>query len=288
MRSLRLLLVLPLALTACFFPADRGRALEARVEQLEQDKSRMEAELQQARQQLSATLPQIDEKVAEVTRALASLDTASRRSSADIGVQLQKAVEDVAELRGQVETYLYKIGELESALARYTEEQNKKLLELQGSDAVKAAEARRKAEELPRPADKKDFLALAQRQQQEGEAGVARQLYGEFLKKWPRDPLAGEAHFGLGEGYLAENKCREALFEYGKVVQEFPRAPSAPRAYLRSSECFRTLKMNDEARLALEEVIRLHPKSEAAKAARAQLAELNKKKPAPAKKKGAK
>lgn len=285
MRRLPLLL-LPLTLSACFFPADRGRALEARVEQLEQERSRMEAELQQARQQLSATLPKIDEKVGEVTRALAGLDTASRRSSADIGVQLQKAVEDVAELRGQVETYLYKISELEGALARFTEEQNRKLLELQGSDAVKAAEAKRRAEELPRPTDKREFLALAQRQQTEGQGAVARQLYGEFLKKWPRDPLAGEAHFGLGETYLAEDKCREALFEYGKVVQEFPKAPSAPRAYLRSSECFHTLKMNDEARLALEEVIRLHPRSDAAKTARTRLAELSKKKPVPAKKKG--
>ncbi len=272
------LLVLP----ACFYPADRGRALEARVEKLDADNTRLQTELQQARDQLASTLPRIDEKVAEVTRALKGLDTAARRNDADIGIQLQKTVEDLAQLRGQVETYLYKITELETALAKYSEESEKKLAALKGPEAVKEAEATRKAQELERPADKKDFLALAQERAKAGELLVARQLFNEFLKKWAKDALVGEAHFGLGETYFAENKCREALFEYGKVLQEHPKTPSAPDAYLRSSDCFKQLKMREESRLALEELVRSHPKSAAAKTARTRLAELDKAKKAPA------
>jgi len=193
-------------------------------------------------------------------------------------------VEDLAQLRGQVEEYLFKIGQLETALATSKEETDRRLLELQGSDAVKAAEAKRKAEELPRPTDKKEFLALADSKRKEDSA-LARQLYREFLKKWPKDPLAGQAHFGLGESYVAEEKCREALPEYGRVMQNFPKAPAAPDAYLRASECFRELKMADESRLALEELVSAHPKSAAAKTARARLAELGRSKRAPTRKK---
>jgi tol-pal system protein YbgF len=277
------LIALPLALSGCFYPADRGRALEARLEKIDATQARLQEELKQTRAQLDATLPLIDQKVAEVSKALQSLDTASRRTGADIGIQLQKTVEDLAQLRGQVETYLYKIGELEGALARTSDETEKRLLALKGDEALKEAEARKKAEELKRPTDKKEFLALAQEKAKAGDVTLARQLYSEFLKKWPKDALAAEAHFGLGETYFTEDKCREALFEYGKLLQEYPKADSTPNAYLRSSDCFKKLKMQEESRLALEELVKGYPKSEAAKTAKSRLAELDKAKKAPKK-----
>jgi tol-pal system protein YbgF len=277
------LIALPFLLSGCFYPAARGRALETRLDQLDASQAQIQAELKRTREQLDATLPLIDEKIAQVSKALDGLDKASRRSGADIGIQLQKTVEDLAQLRGQVETYVYKIGELEAALARTAEDTDKRLLALKGEEALKEAEARKKAEELKRPTDKKEFLALAQDKAKAGDVVLARQLYGEFLKKWPKDALVADAHFGLGESYFAEDKCREALFEYGKLLQEHPKAPSTPEAYLRSSECFQKLKMQDEARLALEELVKGYPKTDAAKTAKTRLAELDK-----AKKKGSK
>jgi tol-pal system protein YbgF len=275
------LIALPLAISGCFYPADRGRTLEARIEKIDATQAQLQKELTQTREQLAATLPLIDQKIAEVTKALQSLDTASRRSGADIGIQLQKTVEDLSQLRGQVETYLYKIGELETALARTSEDTEKRLLALKGDEALKEAEARKKAEELKRPTDKKEFLALAREKAQGGELVLARQLYSEFLKKWPKDALAAEAHFGLGETFFTEDKCREALPEYGRLLQDYPKAESTPNAYLRSSECFKKLKMQEESRLALEELVKGYPKSEAAKTAKARLAELDKAKKAP-------
>jgi TolA-binding protein len=272
------------SLAGCFYPADRGRALEARVDRLTRDSEAHKGQLEDAERKLRETLPRIDEKVAEVTRALESLDRASRRSEADSAVQLQKTIEDVAQLRGQMDLYLHKIGELEAQLGRTQAELEGRLASLQGPEAQRAAEARRKAEELERPTDKRQFLSLADQKAKAGEGLVARQLYGEFLKKWPKDPLTGDAHFGLGELFFAEDRCREALFEYGKVIQEHPRSGSAPKAYLRSSECFRKLKMAAEAKLALEELVKAHPKSDAATTARARLAELEPKKAPPPKK----
>jgi tol-pal system protein YbgF len=278
------LIALPLALSGCFYPADRGRALEARLEKISTTQAQLQEELKQTRVQLDATLPLIDQKVAEVSKALQSLDTASRRTGADIGIQLQKTVEDLAQLRGQVETYLYKIGELETALSKTNEQTEKQLLALKGDEALKEAEARKKAEELKRPTDKKEFLSLAQEKAKGGDMTLARQLYTEFLKKWPKDALAAEAHFGLGETYFTEDKCREALFEYGKLLQEYPKSDATPNAYLRSSDCFKKLKMQEESRLALEELVKGYPKSDAAKTAKSRLTELDKAKKAAPKK----
>jgi tol-pal system protein YbgF len=282
-------------LAGCFYPADRGRILESKVDRLAADNAALTTELNDTKAKLAATVPKIDDKIAEVSKAMESLDKASHRSDADIGIQFQKTVEDLAQLRGQVETYLFKINELETALKKASDDTDKRLTELQGAEAVKAAEAKKKAEELKRPEDKKEFLAMAEGKAKAGDLPLARQLYNDFLKKWPKDELTGEAHFGLGESYYNDDKCREALFEYGKVIQEFTKAKSAPVAYLRSAECFKKLKMGDESKLALEELLKQYPKSDSAKTAKAKLAELEKDKPkkgapppaaAPAPKKG--
>jgi tol-pal system protein YbgF len=259
-------------LTGCFYPADRGKLLETRFDRLQGENESLRAELEQTQKSL---LPRIDEKVAEVTVALQSLDKASRRSSADTGVLLQKTIEDMALLQGQVETYLHQLSELREKLQEVQDETERKLTALAGPEAMRAAEARRRTAELERPREPRPFLELAA-QKRKDEPQVARRLYDEFFKTWPKDPLVGEAHFGLGEVFFAENKCREALFEYGKVIQEHPKTSSAPEAYLRSSDCFARLKMNAEAKLALEEVVRSHPKSEAAKTARTRLAKMGK------------
>jgi tol-pal system protein YbgF len=253
----------------------RGRALETRVDTLTADNEQLKAELKDIQTKLSATIPKIDAKIAEVAKALDSLDRASRRSGADATVQLQKAIEDVAELRGQTEAYVHQINELESELKKSTNETDLRFAELQGPEAAKLAVARRKFEELNKPADKKAFLKLADEKLNAGELVLARQLYADFLKRWGKDDLAGEAHYGLGETFYQEDKCREALAEFGKVVQEYVRTKSAPNAYLHSADCFKKLKMSNESRLALEEVIRNYPKTPAAKEAKLKLAELS-------------
>lgn len=259
--------------SGCFYPADRGRALEAKVDRMKEENEELLAELRRQQEKLTATLPKVDAKMAEMSEALESLDRAARRSDADIGVQMQKSIEDVAALRGQVETYLHRISELEAGLARISEDTR-----------PRQADAQRKTEEVARPTDKKEFLAFAQDKAKSGEHAVSRQLFAEFLKKWPKDELSGEAHFGLGESFFSEEKCREALHEYGQVIQHHSKTRSAPQAYLRSADCFAKLKMLDESRLALEEVVRSYPKSEPAKLAKTRLAQLDKAKKVPPKK----
>lgn len=265
-----------LSLTACFYPSDRGRALETRVDRLESDKADLARQLVAEQQKIDAMVPQIEAKIAEVSKALASLDQAARRTGADTGVQLQKTVEDVADLRGQLELAQHRLQVLEDGVKQLNDSTQQKL-SMQGEQAKAEADARRRAEELKRPTDKKGFLALAQQKVQEEDLPLARTLYTEFLQKWPKDPLAAEAHYELGETWFGQQKCREALFEYGKVIQDFPRSKVVPGAYLHSGKCFAALNMDKEARLALEELIRSYPKAPEAKQAHKDLATLGRK-----------
>ncbi|MGZ6162765.1 MAG: tetratricopeptide repeat protein [Myxococcaceae bacterium] len=259
MRAVRTTLPLGLlALAGCFYSSEAGKNLETRVDKLDHD---VRAEQKAQQEKLDEQQSRIDQKIAQVSKALDSLDEASRRSGADASVQLQKVIEDLAQLRGQVEAYTHSVDALQ--------------------DRATAAKGSPPAADVPRPTDKKEFFALAQSKAKAGDITAARSLYVEFVRKWPKDDLAGDAHFALAESYYAQDNCPEALPEYGQLIKNFGKSKSVPLAYVRSGDCFARLKNPEAARLAYEQVLSDYPKSSEAKLAQKGLAAL--KKPPPPK-----
>jgi tol-pal system protein YbgF len=270
----RLIVLVPFLLSGCFFPADRGRIVEGRLDTLTEENQKLRDALKETQARLDKTTTQLQE-------ALEQLDTASRTTGANIGVKVDTAIQDVAQLRGQVESDQHRMIELEGRLAEVDVKLSSQAATAAKPDKPDGKGEPAKAEEK-KPDNAKDFLKLAEDKAKAGDTETARRLFTELMRKWPKDDLAGEAHFALGETYYTDKKCREALYEYGKVLADFAKTRSAPSAYLRSSECFKELKMGAESKLALEELVKQHPKSDAAKTAKQRLAELEK----PEKKKG--
>ncbi len=242
------------AVSGCFYPADRGRLVEIRLDALQADNEELKKDLQDTRGRL-------EDATGQLQAALDQLDRASRTTGANIGVKVDTALQDVAVLRGQVESQSVKLQELET--------------KLNSQPAVASAAPEPKKEELKRPDDPAEFFKLAQSKAKD-EVDLARRLFNEFMKKWPKHELVGEVHYELGETYFNEKSWREALYEYNKLINDLPKTKSAPMAYLHTAECFKQLKMKDEEQLALEELVKLHPKSDAAKTAKTRLAELRK------------
>src|SRR5262249_61506000 len=122
---------------ACFYSSEAGKGLETRVDKLQKDSDQLKADQKAQSEKLDQQLPRIDQKIAEVTKALDSLDEASRRRGADTSVELQKVIEDLAQLRGQVEAYTHNLDALESR-------------------AAASADSKKPAADVPRPTDKKE------------------------------------------------------------------------------------------------------------------------------------
>lgn len=273
-----LLLLAALPAAGCFYPSDRGRLLEQNVDRLRAENEALRKELSEARSLLDAQLPRLDEKVAQVNKATEELRKAARQSGADVALDLKKTQEEVVALHGRLEAVEFQGRAYDASLKALQAEHQVHLDALKGEQARAEAEAKRRAEELSRPADKRQFLQLAQDKLKAKELPAARQLLTEWLKKWPRDEAAAEAHQALGVSYAEDGKCREALFEFSKVIQDHPKSAAAPDALLRSSTCFAEVGMADESRLALEELLASYPKSAAAAQAKVRLDALNRKK----------
>ncbi len=260
--------------SACWVPVEQGKRMEARLDRIEQENELASQQFEEQRAAVRERVAKVDQKIAEVQKKLDELNAVSHRTGADLAVNQDKLTEQVRKLQGDLEADRHRLDLLDQSIASQRTDLEGKFAALKGAGALEDYEAKKKAAALKRPADKPAFFALAQSQEQAGEPGVARELYQEYVRKWPTDPRSADAWFRLGELNFGEKRYREAVLAYGKVAQDFPRSDKAPDALFRTAESMVALDLKDDAKGIYEDVVARYPKSDAAKRARARLAEL--------------
>ena len=248
--------------------------MEERIQRLEQESALNLRQLEEQRAVVRERVATVDRKIAEVQKKLDELNAVAHRSGADLAVNQERLADEVRGLKGKLEEAQHRLGLLQQALAAVKGDTEGRFAALKGAGALEEYEARRKAATLERPSDKAAFFALAQKQEQSGERGVARELYEEYVRKWPTDPRAADAHFRLGEIAFGDKRYREAVLAFGKVAQDFPRSDKAPDALLRTADSMVALDLKSDARAIYEDVLGRYPRSSAARKAKARLAEL--------------
>jgi len=92
----------------------------------------------------------------------------------------------------------------------------------------------------------------------------------DFIAKYPKHPLAGNAQYWIGEAYWAQRDYRQALVEFEKVFEHG--AGKAPDALLKIGLCYLRLSDVSRAQQAWQRVVSEYPKSESATMARSLIA----------------
>jgi tol-pal system protein YbgF len=264
--------VLPLA--ACFVPLEHGRKMDARIQALEEQNDEQEKTLEEQRQLVRDRVEKVDQKIREVQAKIDELNQAARRSGADLGVTLARLQDEFAKVKGELEVAQHRLLEIDRAVGGLRADTDARFTALKGQGALDAYEARQRIAALQRPDDKASFLALARAEEEKGEKGIAREIFEEYVRKWPSDPRAAEAGFRAGELLFDQKRFREALLSYGKVAEDFPRSDRAPEAMLGAAESMVRLDMKDDAAAVLGQIVERYPKSQAAAKAKARLKEL--------------
>jgi len=234
-------------------------------------------QLEEQRAVLRERVAEADRRGAEVQKKLDELNQAARRSGADLAVEVDRMREEVARLRGASEEEQHRLQTVSQALEKLRADVDGRFAALKGVGALAEYEARRKVEQLPKPADKGALFTQAQEQERAGEKAVARELYEEYTRRYPTDPRSADAWFRIGELHLGAQRHREAVLAFGKVTEDFPRSDKVPDAKLRAGESMLALGLPDDARAIFEEVVKQHPKTTAAQRAKARLAEKTRK-----------
>lgn len=114
----------------------------------------------------------------------------------------------------------------------------------------------------PNPAKEEFDIALGyfkQRAYENAEKGFA-----EFLEKNPKNKLASDAIYYLGESFYQRGRQPEAAKQYLKISTQYANSPRAPEALLRLGQSLNALGAKEQACATYGEIARKYPTAPAA------------------------
>lgn len=101
----------------------------------------------------------------------------------------------------------------------------------------------------PREAYDQAYAFVLRKEYEQAEMG-----FRAFLQSHPRDRLAADATFWLGESYLQRQRYREAAEQFLKISRDHPRAGKAPDSLLRLGVALNGLGAREQACATLAKV----------------------------------
>lgn len=105
----------------------------------------------------------------------------------------------------------------------------------------------------------------------------AREKFNQFIKKFPKDSLVGNAHFWIGECYFAEKDYESAILSYETLIKNYTRNEKIPAALLKQGLSFMELGDKKTAKVIFEKILEKYPDSKEAATAKKKKAEIDKK-----------
>jgi tol-pal system protein YbgF len=251
---------------ACVTTASEGEQMRKDIAQLRSELEAQQKSAQAEREQLRAEQAKA---VKELNAAMDTLNRGARKTGADLAVDLEKAQQDLATLKGQLEVVNHKLEATDKAQA----DRDKKLDEVY----TWATTRKRQMEAAEHPTDKAAIYQLALKKLDAGDTARARELLSEFLQKFKNDAFAPNAQYWLGESYYAERRFNDAIVEFQKVLKDWKSSEKTPDALLKIGMSFQAQGDCQNAVLFFDEVVGSHKGSGAAKTAKDKLGECKKK-----------
>jgi tol-pal system protein YbgF len=245
---------------ACVTTAQEG-------EQMRQDIASLRADLKKEMDATAGDRQKDQQRAKALQDALDQLSRAARKSGADLAVDVEKNQNDVAALRGQLEVIQHRL----DAVEKSAQEQQKAL------EAANQFVAQQKKEQ-ERPTDRGALYNLARQRLDQGQTAKARDLFQDFLNRYPKDELAANAQYWLGETFYAEKKWNDAIVEFQKVLKEHKASDKIPDALLKIGMSFQAQGDCQNALLFFDEVAQAHKTAPAAKTAHDHATECRRKK----------
>ena len=197
------------------------------------------------------------------------------RAQLELQALIQRQVDEIARLRGQVETLSY---ELETAKKRQQDfylDLDTRLRKFETPSTATADPANPAAAAPASPAvdpaaESRDYEAAL------GHFKAARYkeaatAFAAFVQKYPSGTLAPNAQYWLGNAWYAQRNCSKAIEAQNVVTTKYADSPKAADAWLAIATCQKEMGNQKGARRSLETVITAFPGTPAAETAKQRL-----------------
>ncbi|HEX2571417.1 MAG TPA: outer membrane protein assembly factor BamD [Polyangia bacterium] len=261
MKLHRIPLIGLLLLGGCGVPQEQGQKMMndiAKLQQRSQMFDEQAAKLQKATSEAEMELGRLRKLVDEGQNAI--------KSSADLGLSVEKLKVDLATITGRLDDLQTSMTALNKSFTDYRAQSDIKI------EQVVNATTNQKAPPIPENAD--GVYSQAQQRFNDKSWVDARRLWEAFLARYPQDARAPKAQFMIGESYLAETRYANAIGAFTKLIDNFPKSELVPDAMFKNGTAFYALKYCGDARIYFQELLRRYPKTEWKRDANEQLKKL--------------
>lgn len=187
--------------------------------------------------------------------------------------QTERSLRDVTSVK---ENYSLQIKELENRLNSLKDRLTSFELTLTNLQPVSPKETPPEAKEAEKTAG--EIYREAYNTFKHGDMADAREMFKNFLKKYPKGEYSDNAQFWLAESYFVGKDYENAILSFEDLIKKFPKSNKVPMAMLKQGYAFYELGDKASGKLLMERVVEKFPKSEEASLAKKKLKEMKNKK----------
>lgn len=131
--------------------------------------------------------------------------------------------------------------------------------------------------QAPAPAvvSEEDYYAQGFELLKQSKYEEAASIFEQQLKTYPQGDLADDAHYWIAEAMHVSRKLDVAKVHLKAIINDYPQSRRVPDAMLKTAYIEQSQGNQIEARILFQEIVNMHPQSDAAIAAKNQLAAAN-------------
>lgn len=196
------------------------------------------------------------------------------KAQLDLASQIQRQTDEIARLRGQIETLNY---ELETAKKRQQDfyldldSRLRKIETVDGANATVNPENGQNSQAAADPGKETREYEAALNQFKAGKYKEAAASFDTYVQAYPNAALAPNAQYWLGNAWYAQRDCKRAIEAQSVVTTKYADSAKAPDAWLAIATCQQEMGNPKGVKRSLETVITKYPGTPAADTARDRL-----------------
>jgi len=225
----------------------------------------------------------------EARRAIADLKVKSEarfdqqgKSQLDLANQLSRQAEEIAHLRGQIETLSFELEtakkrqqdfylDLDTRLRKFEPQTGGAAAANSGTDVAGTVGGAAAPVDQVDPAAENQAYEAALNQFKAGKYKEAGASFASFVRNYPESTLAPNAQFWLGNAWFAQRNCSKAIEAHSVVTTKYAASAKAPDSLLSIANCQQEMGNPTGARRSLETLVSKYPNAPAAETAKQRL-----------------
>ncbi len=181
--------------------------------------------------------------------------TAPAESVSNVQVRLGEYDQLIRDMNGKVENIEYRLSTLEKKMEMFDKDIELRFNQMQRQSGNKPSSAPANASPVaakplpkaPAGVSPKDLYEQALNDLKDNNLSNAEEKFSQFLGSYPKDALAGNAQYWLGEVYYKQQNFAKAAVAFKEGYSKYPEGTKGPDCLLKLGLSMKALGKNEEA-----------------------------------------